>query len=88
MATISITLDHACTPLPGNQASHFLLGISIDGNPVRLFDFHADEMMAQVEQEEVRTLLRLLLRAHARGKTRVQMRQDLNAGITVTTART
>lgn len=81
MATVAIALISSCA-----GQGHVHLNVSINGGAVQAYRLHIDEMMIPLTTEEREIILRGLLKLHAAGKTKAQMRTSVIAGVNVTTA--
>jgi hypothetical protein len=57
---------------------------SLNGGALRAFQIDVDDLRANPSAEDVLTALRVILKMHCMGMTRVQARNSLQAGITVT----
>lgn len=79
MATVTITLDSVCS-----GQGHVHLDTQVNAGAVTEYMFHIDELLTGFTEEERRDVLRGILKLHAIGKTRAQMRTALQNGLTVT----
>lgn len=73
--TVSITLDGVCA---GQNHAH--LSVSIDGGNARQFTIEADEVLGGLDWTNARELLLTVLKLHFRGRTKLQIRNELQAG--------
>ena len=79
MATIAFTLDHVC-----GGGEHVAVIVQKDGGPTRSYEYTATDMIDPLTEEQIADMALVLLRLRMQGKTRLQTRNDLQAGFTVT----
>ncbi len=79
MATIVITALSQC-----GGGGHANIRTTVNGVERALFSTSMDEVLAAVSDAEVETATRLLIRAHAIGKTKAQVSANLSAGLSIT----
>lgn len=73
--TVDITLDGICA---GQNHAH--ITAAVQGGGSQSFTYDADELVQPLSAEERRTGLLYVLRYHFRGKTKLQIRNELQAG--------
>lgn len=76
--SIVVSLDSVCA-----GGSHLALGIAVDGAAARHFTFDADDVRSPIAADDLQDAIRVILRAHFKGKTRAQARTELQSGFTV-----
>lgn len=79
MSNLAITLDHVC-----DGGNHMRFALVLDGQAKRSVQVMREEVLQPLREEEIIAALKVLIRLHARGKTPLQARNNLVAGITVT----
>lgn len=77
--SVNISLDSFCA-----GGGHATLNVAVDGGQVRKMAFDADELRGALTEAERDDLIALLVRAKLAGLTRVQARNTLQSGFTVT----
>ncbi len=78
MATIGITALSQCA-----GGGHATIRVTVNGVERALFDTSVDEVLASIDEQEVALAARLLIRAHAIGKTKAQVATNLAVGLTI-----
>lgn len=78
MTTIHIRATASCS-----GGEHVTVVADLDGGPQQQVIFSVEQMMAVLTAEDVASTVLPLIRLHARGLTRTQLRNDLLAGLTV-----
>lgn len=79
------TLGYIGTPCAGG--GHIHLDVSFNGGAAKRMFFTVDELrspLSALTVEEREAVALLILKLHFNGMTRVQMRNELQAGVTVT----
>jgi hypothetical protein len=79
MATILLKLEHVCA-----GGGHATISVALNGTPKGEWELWADDVLADVTDEEIEALMKLLIRAHKVGRTKAEVRTDLQAGLTIT----
>lgn len=79
MATVTIRSESFCA-----GGGHATLSLAVNGSPRGQWTLLAEDVLDDITDEEVEAFLKLLIRAHKVGRTKAQVRADLQAGITVT----
>lgn len=79
MTTPTITLDSVC---PGGN--HFTLGAVVNGQAKRIVQTTRDDLSEPLIEDEVEAAIKVLIRLHAIGKTKLQVRNNLLPGLAVT----
>jgi len=74
--TVGITLDGVCA---GQNHAH--ISVAVNGGAARQLTVEADDLMAPVTLEEGKEALMTILRYHFRGRTKLQIKNELEAGI-------
>lgn len=82
MATIAVTAT-IC-----GGGGHVHASARVNGGAPRTGEWDTDDLRGTPSAEEVEIAVRTMLRLHCMGMTRVQARNALLAGITITTAAT
>ena len=79
MTTIHIKAQGSCSP----GGDHIHIQADLDGGPPQVAVFTVADMMEPLTADDVAATVLPLIRLHARGLTRAQLRSDLMAGLTV-----
>jgi hypothetical protein len=82
MATLTYAYDHACS-----NGGHVSFTVSLNGGAAQTFNVTTDEFLVplgQLTTEERSAFAITLLKIREAGKTRAQMKTDLQTGFTVT----
>lgn len=78
MTTIAIRATASCA-----GGEHVTVQASLDGGPPRQVVYGVAEMMEPLTEVDIATTVLPLIRLHARGLTRAQLRNDLLAGLSI-----
>lgn len=78
MATVVITLNSVC-----GGGGHANISVTVNGVDKGDFVVWADDILSDITDDEIETFLKLVVRAHKIGKTKAQVRSNLQAGLTV-----
>lgn len=78
MTTVHIRATASCS-----GGEHVTIVADLDGGPPQQTMFSVGDMMQPLTAEDVAATVLPLIRLHARGLTRAQLRNDLLAGLTV-----
>lgn len=82
MATLAYSLDTACT-----GGGHAHVDVSLNGGAAQHFTYTVDELrspLSALTQDEREFAALVIAKLHLAGMTKVQARNALNAGFTVT----
>lgn len=79
MSTLTITLDHVC---PGGN--HFTLGAVVNGQAKHIVQTTRDDLIEPLTEDELEAAIKVLIRLRAIGKTKLQVRNNLQTGLAVT----
>lgn len=79
MTTLNISLNHICS-----GGGHMRLAVSVDGGAVSLVDMDTDRVSSPFTAEDVETVLAVILKLYAKGKTRAQIKNGLQTGLVIT----
>jgi hypothetical protein len=78
MATVLLKLEHVCA-----GGGHVTISLALNGTPKGEWELWADDLLADITDEEVEAFAKLLIRAHKVGRTKAEVRTDLQTGLTV-----
>lgn len=79
MATVLLTLESVCA-----GGGHAQINVKVNGNDKGAFPVFADDVLTQLPDEDVPIILAALIKLRMIGRTKAQVRNDLQAGLTVT----
>lgn len=79
MATVVITLESVCA-----GGGHANISVSVNGVNKGTFPVLADDVLSPLPDADVPTVLAALVKLRMIGRTKAQVRSDLQAGLTVT----
>lgn len=78
MTTFTISLGGVCA-----GGGHATINVQRDGGAVRAFTFEADEILTPNTADDLRAAILAIVRWREEGKTKLQMRNDLQIGFDV-----
>lgn len=76
---ILVHQEYACA-----GGEHVAITVQKDGGAIRTFLYTATDLLDQLTDEQLETAALVVLRMHCQGMTRLQARNELQAGFTVT----
>ena len=79
MATVRLTLESVCA-----GGGHAQIRAAVNGIDKGVFPVLADDILAPLPDEDVSIVLAALIKLRMIGRTKVQVRNELQAGLTVT----
>jgi len=79
MATVLLTLESVCA-----GGGHAQINVKVNGNDKGTFAVWADDVLSQLPDEDIPLVLAALIKLRTIGRTKAQVRNDLQAGLTVT----
>ena len=79
MATVLLTIESVCA-----GGGHANINVKVNGNDKGTFGLYADDVLAPLPDAEVQSVLAALIKLRMIGRTKAQVRSDLQAGLTVT----
>lgn len=79
--SVTVALESVC-----DGGGHAFVSIAVDGGPTVKRELTVEELRAPLTGDEKEDFIRLALRAAITGLTRVQARNKLQAGVTVSIA--
>jgi hypothetical protein len=79
MAAVVFGLDHIC-----GGGEHVKVTVVKDGGASRSYSFTSTDLLDPLTEDQLMGAALVLLRFRMQGKTRLQARNDLQAGFTVT----
>lgn len=79
MATMKLTLTHVCA-----GGEHAEIAVEVNGQSRGTYAVRVSDVTGTFADDEIETFLAGVIRLHKVGKTLAQVRNDLQAGLTVT----
>lgn len=79
MATITLTATGVCS-----GGDHVRIRLDVNGVAIISKVFHADDILAALDDVDALDIVRTLIRLHKIGRTFAQVKADLQAGLTIT----